>query len=84
MTTKIVLNFLTNTYHKVESFFSSGDENVVFTEDSKCFPINENITIIDSKILSKCLININLKNILPGKFILNSMIDPNTGKKIKI
>jgi hypothetical protein len=84
MTTKIVLNFLTNTYHKVESFFSSGDENVVFTEDSKCFPINENITIIDSKILLKCLININLKKILPGKFILNSMIDPNTGEKIKI
>ena len=84
MTTKIVLNFLTNTYHKVESFFSSGDENVVFTEDSKCFPINENITIIDSKILSECLININLKKILPGKFILNSMIDPNTGEKIKI
>jgi hypothetical protein len=84
MTTKIVLNFLTNTYHKVESFFSSGDENVVFTEDSKCFPINENITIIDSKILLKCLININLKKILPSKFILNSMIDPNTGEKIKI
>lgn len=84
MTTKIVLNFLTNTYHKVESFFSSGDENVVFTEDSKCFPINEDIIIIDSETLSKSLININLKKILPGKFILNSMIDPNTGEKIKI
>jgi len=38
---KFIINFVKNSFHKVESFFSTGNENVVFTEDSKCFPINE-------------------------------------------
>jgi hypothetical protein len=51
---KFVMNFIKNSLHKVESFFSVGNENVVFTEDSKCFPINE-VEIIELNTLTKCL-----------------------------
>jgi hypothetical protein len=51
---KFVMNFIKNSLHKVESFFSVGTENVVFTEDSKCFPINE-VEIIELNTLTKCL-----------------------------
>jgi hypothetical protein len=38
---RIIFNVVKGTLHIIESFFSSGTEKVVFTEDSKCFPISE-------------------------------------------
>ena len=53
---KFIVNFLKNSFHKVESFFSAGDENVVFTEDSKCFPISE-VEIVEIDTVTDCLLD---------------------------
>jgi hypothetical protein len=44
---RIIFNVIKGTLHKLESFFSSGTEKVVFTEDSKCFPTSEIVEIDD-------------------------------------
>jgi len=51
---KFIINFVKNSFHKFESFFSAGNETVVFTEDSKCFPVNE-VEIIEIDTLTKVL-----------------------------
>lgn len=73
---KFIINFIKNSFHKVDSFFSIDDVNVVFTEDSKCFPINE-VGIFKLDTLTKCL-----KKTLRDEDIMSMMIDPNTEEQI--
>jgi hypothetical protein len=54
LSNKFIVNFIKNSFHKFESFFSAEGETVVFTEDSKCFPVNE-IEIIEINTLTKVL-----------------------------
>ena len=84
MKPKFVFNFLTNTYHKFDSFFCVDKINVVFTEDSKCFPIDENIYVVDSNTFTNSLKKIISKEMILGKLIVEIMIDPDTGEPIKI
>jgi hypothetical protein len=76
MSNKFIINFVKNSFHKVESFFSVGDENVVFTEDSKCFPIKD-VEIIETDTLIKVL-----NNTLTEDMVMSMMVDPDTGEKI--
>ena len=80
---KFIINFVKNSFHKVESFFSTGNENVVFTEDNKCFPIIE-VEIIDTDMLINVLKKITSKKLVSGNLILEIMVDPETGEQLKI
>ena len=73
---EFIVNFLKNSFHKVESFFSAGDENVVFTEDSKCFPVSE-VEIVEIDIVTDCLLDALNEDIL-----MSLLIDPDTGEKL--
>lgn len=73
---KFILNFVKNSFHRVESFFSAGDEDVVFTEDSKCFSIKE-VEIFETGTLIKVL-----NNTLTEDMVMSMMVDPDTGEKV--
>jgi hypothetical protein len=76
MSNKFIINFVKNSFHKVESFFSVGNEDVVFTEDSKCFPIKE-VEIFETGTLIKVL-----NKTLTEDMVMSMMVDPDTGEKI--
>lgn len=76
LSNKFIINFVKNSFHKVESFFSAGDEDVVFTEDSKCFPIKE-VEIFETSTLIKVL-----NKTLTEDMVMSMMVDPDTGEKI--
>lgn len=73
---KFIVNFIKNSIHQVESFFSAGDENVVFTEDSKCFPVSE-VEIVEMDTLTDCLLDSLNEDVL-----MSLLIDPDTGEKL--
>lgn len=73
---KFIVNFIKNSVHQVESFFSARNENVVFTEDSKCFPISE-VEIVDLDILTDSVLDAFNEDIL-----MSMLIDPDTGEKL--
>ena len=76
MVQKQIVNFVKNSFHIVESFFSVGDENVVFTEDSKCFPINE-VEIVEMDTVTDCLLDS-----LTDDIVMSLLEDPDTGEKL--
>ena len=47
-----ILNIANKTTHTVDVCETHGDTTVVFTEDSKCFNINDVRTLTDSEIIS--------------------------------
>jgi hypothetical protein len=73
---KLIFNLIKNSFHTVESTESVEDITVVFTEDSKCFPINE-IEIIPIYVAEKCLRNLSKSNIA-------SLLIDKEGKQVKL
>jgi hypothetical protein len=59
---KLIMNFVKNTFHKVESTMSVDNITVIFTEDSKCFPVNE-IEIVPISVAENCLRNLSESDI---------------------
>jgi len=76
LSNKFIVNFIKNSIHQVESFFSVGNENVVFTEDNKCFPVSE-VEIVEIDTLTDCLLDALNEDVL-----MSLLIDPDTGEKL--
>jgi hypothetical protein len=73
---KLIFNLIKNSFHTVESTESVDEITVVFTEDSKCFPIDE-IELIPSNVAEKCL------RTLTKSDIASLLIDKD-GKQVKL
>ena len=73
---KLIFNLMKNSFHTVESMESVDDITVVFTEDSKCFPIDE-IEIIPINVAKKCLKTLTKSDIA-------SLLIDKEGKQVKL